>query len=126
MAVQAQKHRVSFKDTSKVVILPLFAFLDEIITVMKKYTSAAPSISFAEYLVISSGSDKHFSNLYGILWLIFVGSWLSYNNKSLECKLISTLLPCTIVSKINMFLKLRKFVMKTCPDSNKCLDDIHL
>lgn len=28
LAIQAQKHRIQFKDSSKVMILPLFAFLD--------------------------------------------------------------------------------------------------
>lgn len=55
-----------------------------------------------------------------------VASWLAYNVKSLESKLLSMLLMTNDVGKIDMFLKLRKFVLKTRTESNICLDDVHL
>lgn len=58
--------------------------------------------------------------------LIIEGSWLKFNVKSLESQLLSTLLPCELISKLSTFLKLRRLILKTTKSSLLTLDDISL
>lgn len=79
--MQAQKNGIVMQDSSKVVLLPIYAFIDHLIGLMKKYINSPPCPSWGEYVAVAN-TDKQFSNLYGIYLLMLV-SWLKYNTKSL-------------------------------------------
>ena len=117
LSVQADRNGAKLLDSSKVVLIPLHSFLDQLITSLRKYLAAPHSSSWAEHIVLTS-NDKNFSNIYG--------SWIKYNPKSLEAQLLSTLLPCGSIPKLSTFLRLRKLTLKTSTKNNPMLDDISL